>query len=243
MVGPPVQSEIVAPGYHPEFGYLCPSPAVRRRVRLTVISAGIGMLIGAGVVLSLMDRRFADGQRNEPALTAGQVDQDRTAIAKAPDAEDQASLVASQDNASVPSMQGGCKDEGASFLNSRCGSARKRKAHAARPPAARLATVEIGGKPVATEIGRPASAGMNGKSAQAEGAPSRPVAELPPPTTVGPERAAGTAVKSKSHARIRERPHEPKGDAGTAFGLAFPYAQYDRRPDTYRGERNWSWSR
>jgi hypothetical protein len=243
MVGPPVQSEIVVPGYHPEFGYLCPSPAVRRRARLAVISAGIGMLIGAGVVLSLMDRRFADGQRTEPALTAGHVDRDSTAIAKAADAEDHASLVASQDNTSVPSMQAGCKDEGASFLNSRCGSAKKHKAHASRSPAARLATIEIGGMPVATEIGRPGSAGMNGKSAQADGVPSRPVAELPPSSTGGPERAARTAIKSRSHARIRERPHEPKDDAGTAFGFAFPYAQYDRRRDTYHGERNWSWSR
>jgi hypothetical protein len=246
-VRPPSQSEVtVALAYHPEFGYLCPSPVVRRRVRLAMISASVGLLIGASIVLSLTDRRFADVQRSEQTLTAGQATRDWTAVAKSADSENKVSPVASQDNASVPSTRGACKDEGVSFLNPNCRSVIKRKAHAPRSSAARLATIEIGRIPFPTEIERSASAGMNGKSTPSAGGPSRPAQESPLPSTVGLERAAAPAMKSTRHARIRERSREPKGDGSNAFAYAFPYARYYRHEDTYRGEREafkYNWGR
>jgi hypothetical protein len=241
-VGPPVQPEVtIGPAYHPEFGYLCPSTVVRQGIRVAMISAGIGMLIGACVVLSLMDRRVADDQRSERTLTVGKTDRDWAATAKAADSENQPSPVALQGDTSMPVAQETCKDEGVSFLNSKCGSVKKRKAHASRSAAARLATIEIGRMSFAPEVGRPASAGMNGKSAQANGGPSRQPEQLPPPSTVAVERAAVPAMKSRSHARIRERSREPKGDGSNALAFASPYAQFYRHDGMYRGERNWSY--
>ena len=52
------QTEYVPP-YHPEFGYLCPSPGVRRSLRLALVSGAVGMVIGAVTVLSLLDKRLA----------------------------------------------------------------------------------------------------------------------------------------------------------------------------------------
>jgi hypothetical protein len=248
-VRPWFQSEVtVAPAYHPEFGYLCPSPAVRRRLRAAMIFAGIGMLIGASIVLSLTDRRPAEGQRSERTLTAGQTDRDWSAVAKAADSENNFLPVASQGSTSAPSVQGACKDEGASFLNLKCRSGTKRKAHAARPPATRLATIEIGRIPVATETQRSASAGTNGKSTQAGAGASKPPDESPHSSNGAIEKAAVPAKKSTRHARIRERSREPSGDGSNAFAYAFPYAQYYRRDDAYRGEReaykhNWGWPR
>jgi hypothetical protein len=217
---PPFQSEVtVAPAYHPEFGYLCPSPGVRRRIRAAMISAAVGMLIGASIVLSLTDRRPADGQRSERTLTAGQAERDWSAVAKAADSENSVLPVASQDSAGAPSVQGACKDEGASFLNPKCRSGTKRKAHAARPFATRLATIEIGRIPT-----------------QAGAGPSKPPEETPLSSNGAIERAAVPAKKSTRHARVRERPREPSGDGSNAFAYAFPYAQYYRRDDTYRGE-------
>jgi hypothetical protein len=243
-VGPPVQPKVtIGPAYHPEFGYLCPSPVVRQGIRVAMISAGIGMLIGACVVLSLMDRRVADDQRSERTLTVGKTDRDRAATAKAADSENQASLVALQDDVSVLDAQGTCKDEGVSFLNSKCGPVKKRKAHASRSAAGRLATIKIGRMSFVPEVGRAASAGMNSRSAQADGGPSRQPEELPPPSTAAVERAAEPAMKSRSHGRIRERFREPKGDGSNALAFASPYAQFYRHDGMYRGEPNWSWSR
>jgi hypothetical protein len=38
-----------APDFHPEFGFLCPSPRRRRSVRLAVASVITGMAIGATI--------------------------------------------------------------------------------------------------------------------------------------------------------------------------------------------------
>jgi hypothetical protein len=213
-----------------------------------MISAGVGMLIGASIVLSLTDRRSADAQRSEQTLTAGRTDRDWTAVAKAADSENNVLPVASQDSASAPSVQGACKDEGVSFLNPKCRSVAKRKAHAPRSSATRLATIEIGRIPFASEAQRSVSAGMNSKSTQAGAGPSKPPEESPLSSNGAIERAAVPAKKSIRHARIRERSREPSGDASNAFAYAFPYAQYNHRDDTYRGERdaykhNWGWPR
>jgi hypothetical protein len=39
---------------HPEFGYFCPSPALRRTVRIALVSAVIGVIAGAGGVAALI---------------------------------------------------------------------------------------------------------------------------------------------------------------------------------------------
>ncbi len=247
VVGAPFQSEVTAAAaYHPEFGYLCPSPLMRQRVRAVMISAGVGMLIGAGLVLSLVDGRFAGGQRSEQTLTVEKTDRDWTAIAKAADSDNQASLAAGRDSTSTPMpiMQGSCKDDGFSFLSPKCRLVKARKGHASRPTAARLATIEIGRIPAATEIDRPASAGMNGKSTQTAGGPSKPPEKSPRPSTMALEGAAVPPAKLTRHARIRERSREPKIDGINAFA----YAQYYDHGGMYRNGReaskgNWGWSR
>jgi hypothetical protein len=35
---------------HPEFGYFCPAPRVRREPRVAVVSILVGMVIGAAIV-------------------------------------------------------------------------------------------------------------------------------------------------------------------------------------------------
>jgi hypothetical protein len=190
-----------------------------------------------------MDRRVADDQQSERALTVGKTDRDWAATTKAAASGNQASPVAPQDDTSMPVAEGTCKDEGVSFLNSKCGAVKKRKAHASRSAAARLATIEIGRMSFAPEVGRPASAGMNSKSAQANGGPSGQPEESPPPSTAAIKRAAEPVMKSRSHARIRERSREPQDNGSNAFAFASPYAQFYRHDGMYRGERNWSWSR
>jgi hypothetical protein len=244
---------MVEPSYHPEFGYLRPSAGMVRRVRMVVISASAGILIGAGIVLSLVDRRFGDsqrselgdGRRSEQSEVARRMDQDPTGIGRAANSENQAALVANPGNADVPIVREACKDEDGSFLNQKCRLIRKRRAHASGPIATRLGTVEIGGIRSAAEVGRPASAGVKGKSAQADGGSPRSADELPAPPTAAPENAAAPAAKSAKRLRIRQRPREPRGEGTNAFAYAPPYFQFNHSGETYRsgpkGHWGWSW--
>jgi hypothetical protein len=237
----------VEPAYHPEFGYLCPSVAVRRRVRVAMISAGIGMLIGASVVLSMMDRQFAAKRRIEQLLEAGRTDQAWTANAQAADPANQAALVANQTSASMPSAWRKCREEGDFPLNQECRLIKKRKVHASRTIATRLATIEIGRIRSSVEVGRPASAGMSAKSTQADGGSSGSAEVSPAPSTVASARAAAPAVKSAENGRMRRKSRHPKDDGLKAYAYATPSAQYYHQGETYRGERaafkgRWGWS-
>jgi hypothetical protein len=242
---PPQPDIAVAPAYHPEFGYLCPSAAVRQRVRLGIISAGIGMLIGAGIALSLMDRRLAESERNERISTVGRTDQDWTAVGQAAESANQAAPVANQSGARTSSISGACKDDDNWSLNRKCRLIKKLGAHAPGAAAMQLATIEIGRIRAAAEIGRPVSAGMNGN--QMDGGPSRLVSEAPVPSTAAAEKAAAPAAKHIRHVRVRPRPRDPDADSLKAYAFAPPYTQYYRPGDTYHAGRaalkgSWGWS-
>src|ERR1700732_808467 len=58
-----------APDFHPEFGFLCPSPRRRRSVRLAVASVITGMAIGATIELAVAHWRGGDVARS-PAATS-----------------------------------------------------------------------------------------------------------------------------------------------------------------------------
>jgi len=45
-----------AGNFHPEWGYLAPAPSFVRTVRTAIVSAAVGAIAGAGVVLSLLDQ-------------------------------------------------------------------------------------------------------------------------------------------------------------------------------------------
>lgn len=230
------------PAYHPEFGYLCPSAVVRQRIRLAVISAGVGTLIGAIIVLSLMDRQFADNQRKEQPWTAGRTDQ--AWAAKGVVFENPAAPVAKQDSASIPSVWELCKNVRNSFLDQECRLIKKRKAHASRSSATRLATIKIGRVRSTEEIGR--SADIGGKSTEADGGPFGSAERSPAPSTVAPAGAA-PAPTPVGNVRVRDRSRYPKGDGVKAFAYAPPHAQYYRHGGKYRGagealRGNWGWS-
>ena len=47
------QYHLFCDDFHPEFGYLCPTAGMRRRIRLSAISVAIGVTLGAATVLAL----------------------------------------------------------------------------------------------------------------------------------------------------------------------------------------------
>jgi murein DD-endopeptidase MepM/ murein hydrolase activator NlpD len=237
----------IAPAHHPEFGYLCPSAAVRQRIRAAIVSAGVGMLVGGVIVLSLMDRRFADGPQNEQITTAARMDQYWTSNTRATDSANQVLPATIQGAAIVPNVLGSCVDDNRSFLNRKCRLINKRKTYFTRPGVTRLATTAIGRIQSATDIERPVAASTGRKSTHIDGDLSEPAAASPAPLSVAPERAAAPLVKTAKRPRIRERTQDPKVDGVNAFAYAFPYDQHYRHNDRYRSMReafknNWNWS-
>jgi hypothetical protein len=223
-----------APAYHPEFGYLFPSVAVRQQARAAMISAGIGILIGVGIALTLMERQSARSQRGENPLTSEAADQALATSAFAVDSPTRAPA-ANRDSASRSSDWDWCKNGGDFFLIRECHSIRKRKARASRLIAAQSAALEARAH-ATVETGRPLAGGDS----------SRPTEDRPAESTTRP--ATTPAWKPAKNRRARARSREPKGDPAKAFAYASPpYAQYYRNTDTYRGRReaqkaNWGWS-
>jgi hypothetical protein len=208
---------------------------------------GVDMLIGAVIVLSLIDRRFADGARNEQISTAARVDQYWTSKTRAADSENQAVPAAIHGTASVANVLGSCTDEDRSFLDRKCRLIKKRKAYFTRPNGTRLATVEIGRIQSATEIERAVSTSTGRKSTHVDGGLSEPAEVSPVPSTVATGRAAAPVVKAARRRRIRERTQDPKVDGFNAFAYASPYDQDYRHNDRCRSGReafknNWNWS-
>jgi hypothetical protein len=246
VIGPPFRIEpAVMPGYHPEFGYLCPSQLVRRSLRAALVSAVLGMGIGAGIVLSLTERRFAASPQNRQASTLARTDRARSAVAQtaAPETEPAAASVAGVDKTGATASEA-CDDEAVSYLDSRCRSVRRHKAHTSQSRAFWLATVEIDRSRSIGDVKRPVSAALNGKSIQTD-ADRISTADGPTvPSTAVSDQVPASAPKPARNPRTRRRPRDPKGDGMKAF--AYALAQYYRPGDTYRSgshvvKDNWGW--
>jgi hypothetical protein len=60
--------------FHPELGYLCPSPQLRQKVRVGLAAAAFGLVTGVGGALALLPRHSADVTWTEPAMAAAATD-------------------------------------------------------------------------------------------------------------------------------------------------------------------------
>jgi hypothetical protein len=183
-----------APNFHPEFGFLCPSPQARRRMRLALVGAMTGMVIGAAMELAVAHRNDADAGVSIPE--ADSIDaQPPTSMTAFPEVTGVPKVSAraleragNTVEAAVASPPGGCrdaaaKDAAASFIGPTCRSRKPHVRHAART-GNRVATVIVG----------------------SVGAPVAPIEAEPVPTTVAalePTQASvGATAKSIQTAQL-----------------------------------------
>jgi hypothetical protein len=236
--------------YHPEFGYLCPSPLVRRSVRVALMSAAIGVAVGACMVLSLMDRRFADARQGEQTSTFARTDRAWSAVAQAValESEPAAAPLAGEEKTGMTIAREVCEDEAASYLDSKCHLVRRHKAHTSRSITSRLAAVEIGRIRSTGDIERPISSAINGRSTRTDAGQINTADEPPAPLIAVPGQAPASATKPARKPRARRQAPDPKGDGMKAFAYAFPYAKYYRPGDTYGSRQHvvkdnlgWRW--
>jgi hypothetical protein len=131
---------ITIPPYHPEFGYLRPSPRVCRSIRLALVSAAIGMLVGAVAILSLLDKRLAQTSASDQTSAFARGDQNDADVDKFP-------ISANYNGASsegvVLSLPEDCRESARSFFDRSCRFVRKHKLSGARSTS-RLGTAGIG---------------------------------------------------------------------------------------------------
>lgn len=78
QVAPPPASPSPPP-YHPEFGYLSPSPHSRRSMRVGLIAGACGILLGAVGVSALTSGPGPNGSKSEPPSTVGRSTADHPA--------------------------------------------------------------------------------------------------------------------------------------------------------------------
>jgi hypothetical protein len=139
------------PGFHPEAGYLCPSPSLLRKLRTGAVMALVGLATAASVTLAFAPRPAADnGGPDEAAAPALSASVPVEAAAPAPAVAGKPDLAPKREiPAAAARAQVNCDDFLASFLAAQCrqvvGRAGKtRSARTARARAHRLATVAIG---------------------------------------------------------------------------------------------------
>jgi hypothetical protein len=191
-----------AQNFHPEFGYLCPSPQMRRRVRRAALTVLAGMAIAAGSALALVPQLVpqppAEGAGELSALSLATAspsveqaaDEGRAWEGKA----NQGKLAAVAALATVTDRsptteryasaraQASCDDLSGSFLAPQCkfGKAGKvrmtRAARSARAGSRRVATIPIGRTEASLQVEQRAEQPRAAASRSAPAAETAPVA-------------------------------------------------------------------
>jgi hypothetical protein len=225
------------PPYHPEFGYLRPSPRVYRSVRLALVSGTIGMLIGAVAILSLLDKRLAQTSASDQTSAFARGDQNDAEVDKVPIPANSSGLPPKDIAFSLPED---CRESARSFFDRSCRFVRKHKLGNARSTS-RLANAGIGRsslaggaleqEPAAIDVGSiPANAGRIEDAAATSTHGSVPT------------------EKSTKIVRARQHPRGPNEGGVNAFASAstsVEWHQYQSMPRsephfyTATGGRTW----
>jgi hypothetical protein len=179
-----VHAEFASANFHPEFGYLCPTGALRRKLRGAAVTILAGTMIAAGTALALMPQLAphpsGDGARVEPVpsvmpsiMAMPAIDQaaDRAEVSRPATA---AATIAAPvtERAAAARAFAACDDLSGSFLAAHCQLGKTGKSHLARtahPASNRVASVSIGraGPGVEAEPQAPAVSAPPAESAAA----------------------------------------------------------------------------
>jgi hypothetical protein len=178
--------------FHPEFGYFCPSPGLRRKLRIAVACIVIGVVAGASGALVLKAAHDPDPGRalmimrtdeapasadTIPAASAAMVTPSPERLRPSEGSgQPRPSEGNSQPRPSEGSGQAACEQDAPAsqtwaYLDGRCVAGRARKARAARPTTS-------GSAVTAAPPGRDAMSATN--TAPAAGAPDRRLQGSPP---------------------------------------------------------------
>jgi hypothetical protein len=246
-----------AQNFHPEFGYLCPSKQLRRKVRSGVMTAGAVMLIAVGTALALVPQpapQSRDGTREESALTA---------TAPSPTARS-AGLVAGVDvskadeslpapmvrTAALPDRGAGshvpaaCDDPSGAFLAPQCQlskTGKTGKSRTAHVPGSRIATFRIGRADAGLEA-EPENVAAARPSAVAEAATAafamNEAPPLPRERPAAPVKRPVRIVQEQAPSRDVANADSPASASSLGFDL---FGLFHESPRTSSGAWAMSW--
>jgi len=191
--------------FHPEFGYLWPTPHKRRRMRKALMWASAGVVIGAFALLTLA--QHGGGGRGEFVSAAAA--SAPPMVAEAP-AVPPALPITITDASGAARAPASCQDLLGSFIDPQCKPGRLRKSRSERRAANRVVSVPIG-----------RSAFLNRDDASAPAA----VAQVPeeavakPAADVAPDPVAAPAKPRTKSAR-KHKPSSSDGDPRSAYAAA-----------------------
>lgn len=169
--------------FHPEFGYFCPSPGLRCKLRIAVAFIVMGVVAGASGVLVLKAAHDPDPGRvlmimrtDEAPASADTIPAASAAMVTPSPERLRPSEGSGQPRPSEGSGQAACEQDAPAsqtwaYLDGKCVAGRARKARAARPTTS-------GSAVTAAPPGRDAMSATN--TAPAAGAPDRRPQGLPP---------------------------------------------------------------
>jgi hypothetical protein len=210
-----------AQNFHPELGYFCPTPRMRRNFRSAVITVAAGMAIVAGATLALSPQLAPQGEA-APKLAMSPVEP--LAVADPPAGLGQVSVPATTlpTTPATGELAAGrgrsvCDDLSGAFLAPRCqaGKAGKsRMARTARAASARAAAISTGGADAGPQ---PITAAAAGPATAADEAAVAQPAERPVPAKK-PVKTANKPMPGRDVASAEAAPAVPAPSSGL-FGL------------------------
>ncbi|HWF96313.1 MAG TPA: hypothetical protein VG291_15260 [Xanthobacteraceae bacterium] len=223
-----------AQNFHPEFGYVCPSPQMRRRVRSGAMTAGAMLLIAVGTALALVPQ-LAPQSGGESALTAtapsptersaGLVDGVDLGQAgeSTPAAMTRTAAVA--DRGAGSHAPAACEDPSGAFLAPQCQlgkTGKSRVTRTARVPGSRVATFRIGRADAGLKA-EPENVAAAGPSAAAEAATTAFAMDEAPPLPrerpAAPVKKPVKIAQKQTPSRDVARPDTPATAPSPGFDL------------------------
>jgi hypothetical protein len=234
---------------HPEFGFLSPTPRLRRELRMAFFSVLFGIAIGAAAVFALRGNKTADDGRVSGVSSASVISEQATEAALSNEVKDHA-IKSDEPKAQVnskndkPNATTTCEG-----TNPSCGTT---PPHASRPREMR--------KPAATDalaIGRaplgrpsaPAEMPLVAPSESSERAIEQSTAGLSEEAAAHPG-SSDRLVDKKPHKSARSRPRERaanyRDDSRIGRGYYRPAGELDRAyalDRSYGPKGFWDWSR
>ena len=211
----------MSPAYrvHPEFGYFCPTPGFRHKLRVALLFLIIGGIAGIGGTLAL---KATHRPATDNALMLARVDNPASGgdVIRIPAADHAESATTGQQPRPPEAGKAACEDDTWAYLDGKCVAGRPRKARTARTTTngPLMSAIPLGSRVSPRDRAvEPAPAPVSGAERQQQGsAPAGPSASAAAAAPADPaiakpaEQAAAAPKKAQKTARRQSKSRDQR---------------------------------
>jgi hypothetical protein len=221
--------------FHPELGYLCPTPRMRLKLRMIAILASIAMMIGAISVLARVHRDGGESDRRALALSAA---------AAVPTADEAPAMTLSSPTAETGASgalraPASCQDLLGAFVNHQCESGKSRASRSRRGAPHQIVSLPIGHSG-AVSANEPTV--FEPKAVMSEkGKAVHDVTDIAKASAVGLVDTSALKTKPRTKSARKNRQTAPPSDSGLSAFAAAPWfgGNANNRKATLFGSGGW----